>query len=58
MRWQAPELLAYGDEDGDHGMDIKPSSVTTQSDVYAFACVCLEVRARFFNLQEMLRQAK
>lgn len=38
LRWQAPELLVperFSNVD---------SGTTPQSDVYAFACVCLEVR--------------
>ena len=38
MRWQAPELLSSTRFDG------VPSIVTTCSDIYAFASVCLEVR--------------
>lgn len=38
MRWQAPELLNSGLYDG------MISDVSTKSDVYAFACLCLEVR--------------
>ncbi|TDL20541.1 kinase-like protein [Rickenella mellea] len=37
MRWQAPELLTACRFEGDSG------GITVNSDVYAFACVCLEV---------------
>lgn len=37
MRWQAPELIVPGDFEGIQ------SGTTRESDVYAFACVCLEV---------------
>lgn len=39
-RWMAPELIIALTE------DITPP-ITTQSDVYAFASVCLEVRVVF-----------
>lgn len=38
LRWQAPELLCP-----DQFPDI-PCNITTKSDVYSFACLCLEVR--------------
>ena len=44
MRWQAPELLRIVDNpDGEEIVTV----TTTMSDVYAFACVCLEVRVFF-----------
>ncbi|KAI5121751.1 hypothetical protein M0805_009040 [Coniferiporia weirii] len=39
VRWQAPELLDFGDTK-DRGESVY---ISTMSDVYAFACVCLEV---------------
>ncbi|KAG6909388.1 hypothetical protein DXG01_000688 [Tephrocybe rancida] len=39
LRWQAPELHV-GDDDNDEGLEVKN---TMQSDVYAWACVCLEI---------------
>lgn len=41
MRWQAPELLGCGLECID---DERPAPNTRSSDLYAFACVCYEVR--------------
>ena len=38
VRWQAAELLSTDTED-------MPPSRTKMGDVYAYACVCLEVRA-------------
>ncbi|KAG6334576.1 hypothetical protein ID866_4513 [Astraeus odoratus] len=38
MRWMAPELVLVLVED-----DGMPPSITTASDIYSFACVCLEV---------------
>ncbi len=38
LRWQAPELLGVGSGD-DNGAN----KLTTQSDVYAYGCICLEV---------------
>ena len=40
VRWQAPELLGLPYDDDDDEKWSKPSA---KSDVYAFACVCLEV---------------
>ncbi|TDL22511.1 kinase-like protein, partial [Rickenella mellea] len=37
LRWQAPELLIPADSKEEVG------NMTTKSDVYAFACVCLEI---------------
>ena len=40
-RWMAPELILSLVED-----DGGPCPVTRESDVFSFACVCLEVRRR------------
>lgn len=37
IRWQAPELLNVEQSES------SPGTVTRKSDVYAYACVCLEV---------------
>lgn len=39
MRWQAPELLTTSRFEGETG------DVTAKSDIYAFACLCLEASA-------------
>lgn len=39
VRWKAPELLAFDEEED----DIVPTGLTSNSDVYAFGCVCIEV---------------
>ncbi|TDL20548.1 kinase-like protein [Rickenella mellea] len=49
MRWQAPELLMACRFEGESG------GITVKSDVYAFACVCLEVftgEVPFSNLRD------
>ncbi len=47
LRWQAPELLMTSQFDGDGGL-------TTKSDVYAYACVCLEVRLGRYTILHLL----
>jgi serine/threonine protein kinase len=47
MRWMAPELVAHMVDDDSDG---KVPQVTTFSDVYAFAAVCLEVSRTFSRI--------
>ena len=47
IRWMAPELFLSLEED-------KITPITTYSDVYAFACICLEVRFLHWKFLVML----
>jgi serine/threonine protein kinase len=51
MRWMAPELVAHMVDDDSDG---KVPQVTTFSDVYAFAAVCLEVSRTFSHFHSNL----
>lgn len=46
-RWQAPEVLVP-----DYFPDV-PDGFTIKSDVYAFACLCIEVRSHILLLDRL-----